>query len=68
MVAVSMAIVLAAEQRGNAQSALCSHTSQDFKQPSAFEIHHFRPLFAKLVDQTVMQKLFCVCVEIFMHL
>ncbi len=70
MVAVSMAIGLAAEQRGNAQSALCSHTSQDFKQPTAFEaiIHNFSPLFANLVIPNVMQKLFCVCLEIFMHL
>lgn len=62
MVAVSMAIGLAAEQRGNAQSALCSHTSQDLKRPTAFEaiIHHFSPFFANLVVQKVMQKLFCV--------
>ncbi len=58
MVAVSMAIGLAAEQRGNAQSALCSHTSQDFKHPTAFEaiIHHFSPLFANLVVPNMMKK------------
>ncbi len=73
MVAVSMAIGLAAEQRGNAQSALCSHMSQDFNQPTAFEaiIHHFSPLFANLVVPNVMQKLFCselCCIHAFVKL